>query len=128
MATGVPADLRVHSAEPSQVEQHRETLVEYSMPDPEEPPGETKELLGCHPFVEAGHIGQEADLPADRVAGRCDVAAEYLRGAAGGTRQAGQYVQGGCLACSVGAEEPKYRALLDNQVHRVERVLLAVVL
>jgi hypothetical protein len=125
-AAGVPADLRVHIGEPRQVEEHPDALVQYWTSDPEEPSGETKELLGLHPLVEAGHIGQEADLCAYRVADRCDVAAEYLRGAAGGTREAGQNVQSRRLAGAIRAEEPEDRALLNDQVNGVKSMLLAI--
>src|SRR5450759_1362279 len=96
------------------------------MTDSEQPSGKTKELLRGHPLVEAEHVRQETDLGTDRVADRCDVVAKYLHGTAGGPCEPDQQVKGGRLAGPVGAEEPEYRAFLDNQVHGVERVFIAV--
>ena len=75
------------------------------------------EILGGGEAAEEGEaLGDDADLALD-FKGVCgEVHAEHLNAAGGGCEQAGKHLDGGGLACAVGAEEPEELAGRDAEI------------
>ncbi len=105
---------------PSHLEQCGGARVERRAVEPEEPSRELEVLARRHPRIEAWHIGEEADLRADRVVCARDIMAEDVSRTRGRTRESRKDSQRRGLSSAVTSEEAEHHARSDDEIGVVE--------